>query len=126
MRRIVSTVLVCVALLFTCTVSAQQKEDIPPPPGMPTDAERAKAASEAKGTTEKEELPPPEEVTERSKGDEIITEYSRKGQVYMIKIKPKNGPSQYLLDRDGDGQFETKTEDLQQDFNLPKWKIGTW
>jgi len=126
MRRIISAILVCAALLFTGTASAQQKEDIPPPPGMPTDAERAKAAAGAKGTTEKEELPPPEEVTERSKGDEIITEYSRKGQVYMIKIKPKNGPSQYLLDRDGDGQFETKTEDLQQDFNLPKWKIGSW
>jgi len=105
-------------------VLAQQKDLEPlPPPELPTDEQRAKAEAAAK---EKAELPPPDEITQREEGDKFITEYRRFGKVYMIKIKPKVGASQYMVDRDGDGRFETKTQDINEEFNLPKWRLGTW
>jgi len=102
-----------------------QRKDLEPlePPALPTDEQRAKAEAAAKN---KAELPPPDEITERREGDEVITEYRRFGKVYMIKIKPKVGASQYIVDRDGDGRFETKTQDINEEFNLPKWRLGTW
>lgn len=112
------------AMLFGAMALAQ-KQALEPlePPALPTEEERAKAEAAAK---ERAELPPPEEITERREGNQVITEYRRFGQVYMIKIKPKVGASQYMVDRDGDGRFETKTENLSEEFDLPKWRIGTW
>ena len=111
------------AALLGPSVMAQQNLEPLEPPTLPSDEERAKAEAAAK---EKEELPPPDEIIERQEGKQLITEYRRFGQVYMIKIRPKNGPSQYLVDRDGDGRFETKTENISEEFTLPKWRIGTW
>ena len=107
------------------TAALAQKQALEPlePPDLPTEEERAKAEAAAK---ERAELPPPEEVTERVVGDQVITEYRRFGQVYLIRIKPKVGATQYMVDRDGDGRFEIKTENLSEEFDLPKWRIGTW
>lgn len=117
---------ISVAFALLCGATAlAQKQALEPlePPQLPSEAERAKAEAAAK---ERAELPPPEEITERKEGDQVVTEYRRFGQVYLIKIKPKVGASQYMVDRDGDGRFETKTENLSEEFDLPKWRIGTW
>lgn len=111
------------AALLGSSVMAQQKLEPLEPPELPTDEDRAQADAAAK---EKVDLPPPDEIIEHREGKQLITEYRRFGQVYMIKIRPKNGPSQYVVDRDGDGRFETKTENLSEEFNLPKWRIGSW
>ncbi len=107
------------------TAALAQKQALEPlePPELPSEEERAKAEAAAK---EKAELPPPDEITERREGDQVITEYRRFGQVYMIRIKPQVGATQYMVDRDGDGRFETRTENISEEFILPKWRIGTW
>lgn len=124
-KRVPVYVSLFLAALLNSTAMAQQKQDLEPlePPPLPTDQQREESAAAAK---QKEDLPPPDEIIERKEGKELITEYRRFGQVYMIKIRPKNGPSQYMVDRDGDGRFETKTQDINEEFNLPKWRIGTW
>lgn len=109
-------------------------EAVPGPPPMPSAEERARAQAEAEAggseatenETSDEERPPPDEVTERVEGGQTITEYRRRGQLYMIKVKPKRGPAQYWMDRDGDGQFQREDSDINEEYNLPKWRIGNW
>lgn len=66
-----------------------------------------------------------EEIRERVEGGQIITEYRRFGQLYMLKVKPKGGAPLYFVDQYGDGQLNTRPADsIENDVNLPKWRIG--
>ena len=45
----------------------------------------------------------------------------------MITVKPRMGPTQYWNDPDGDGQFQLRTSSgINEDINLPKWRLGGW
>ncbi len=134
MRTILAVVL---SLLIPWGWSAAQTVDpeaVPKPPPLPSPEERARAqkdaeareATAAEPAPEIKEQPPADEVIERVEGDQTITEYRRRGQLYMVKMKPKRGPAQYWMDRDGDGQFEREGGDIDEDVNLPKWRIGNW
>lgn len=57
---------------------------------------------------------------------EIITEYRVGGNLYMVKITPAFGPSYYLIDRDGDGQLETRTNNIYEDIVVPQWVLFSW
>lgn len=66
-------------------------------------------------------------VRERVEYGQTITEYERRGGVYLMTVKPRVGPTQYWSDRDGDGQFQRSTNDgIDEDLNLPKWRLGSW
>ena len=76
------------------------------------------------------ELIPPEaqsapSVTIRRDGENRIEEYRFHGQVYMVKITPSHGVPYYLIDSDGDGELETRRNDLA---NPPvvQWKLFSW
>jgi hypothetical protein len=58
--------------------------------------------------------------------DRTVEEYSINGQVYMIKVKPDVGPPYYLIDRDGDGDWENRRNNLGGDFTPPQWIIFEW
>lgn len=45
-------------------------------------------------------------VTIRQDDNVTIEEYRREGQVYMVRVTPKNGPAYEYLDTDGDGRLE--------------------
>lgn len=45
-------------------------------------------------------------VTIRQDENVTIEEYRREGQVYMVRVTPKNGPAYEYLDTDGDGRLE--------------------
>lgn len=73
------------------------------------------------------EAPPPPTVRERREHGQIITEYERRGGVYLMTVKPRVGPTQYWNDPDGDGQFQNSTsDDIDESLNLPKWRLGGW
>jgi len=55
-----------------------------------------------------------------------IEEFRSNGKVYMIKVKPKKGPAYYLVDADGDGDFDTRRNDLQPKLLIPSWVLFTW
>ena len=55
-----------------------------------------------------------------------IEEFRSNGKVYMIKVKPKKGPAYYLVDADGDGDFDTRRNDLQPNLLIPSWVLFTW
>ena len=55
-----------------------------------------------------------------------IEEFRTNGKVYMIKVKPKKGPAYYLVDADGDGDFDTRRNDLQPNLLIPSWVLFSW
>lgn len=77
--------------------------------------------------TESRPVPEAPTVRERMEHGQIITEYERRGGVYLMTVKPRVGPTQYWNDPDGDGQFQRSTsDDIDENVNLPKWRLGGW
>lgn len=63
------------------------------------------------------------DVTIRQEEDRTIREYRVNGQLYAIEIQPKAGPSYYLVDHDGDGNFERQEGDR---IAVPEWVLISW
>lgn len=68
-----------------------------------------------------EELP---QVTIVKRGEDTITEFRLRGNLYMVKVTQANGVSYYLVDRDGRGQWirHNGTHGL----TVPTWVLTTW
>lgn len=79
------------------------------------------------------ELPDPLETGENiepvvtiiHKEDATIEEYSVNGVVYMTKVTPAIGPSYYLIDNNGDGEFNVRRHELDQ-VTVPQWILFRW
>ncbi|RMG31284.1 MAG: DUF2782 domain-containing protein [Gammaproteobacteria bacterium] len=74
---------------------------------------------------EHEPVPEPK-VTIIHREGETISQYSINGQVYLIKVKPAKGPAYYLIDTDGDGNLETRRDELDPVQLVPAWVILRW
>lgn len=83
-------------------------EPPPPPPGFELDP-----AAEP-------------QVTIRKRGDDTVEEYRIAGKLYMMKVTPAGGgPSYYLIDERGDGQFARK-DGPGTGVRPPMWTIHSW
>lgn len=89
-------------------------EDVPEPPRLPEQVESGEAM----------ELEP--QVTIIHRKDATIEEYRINGRLYKAKVTPVVGPSYFLVDRDGDGQFESRVNNLYDDIPVPQWVLLTW
>jgi len=96
------------------TALAEKPADIPPPPSAPSDQRG------------QEEIEPEVVIIQRE--DKTIEEYRVNGQLYMIKVTPKNAPPYFLLDNDGDGTMESRlgASDLEPDIMIPRWVLFRW
>lgn len=65
------------------------------------------------------------EVTISEADDRTTYEYSINGRRYMIKIVPAKGPAYYLLDLDGDGEFDAQEDDPAR-VVVPHWVLFRW
>lgn len=65
------------------------------------------------------------EVTIIQRGADTVQEYRLNGRLYMVKITPSVGAPYYLIDTDGDGQMETRQNDLRSS-KVPQWVIFSW
>lgn len=63
------------------------------------------------------------DITIRQEEERIIREYRVNGELYAIEIRPAAGPSYYLVDRDGDGNFERQEGDR---IAAPEWVLKTF
>ncbi|WP_280553397.1 DUF2782 domain-containing protein [Halomonas sp. 25-S5] len=68
-----------------------------------------------------DELQP--DITVRQEDERIIREYRVNGELYAIEIRPSSGPSYYLVDHDGDGDFERQEGDR---IAVPQWVLKTF
>lgn len=70
---------------------------------------------------------PAPEVTIRQMGDRgTVEEFRAGGVLYMIKVNPTKGVPYYLVDTDGDGNLETRLNDLQPNMAIPAWVLLRW
>ena len=98
--------------LLACQAVAQDKDEaVPEPPQIPAPL------------VDGEVLEP--EITIIEKEDSTIYEYRINGQLYMAKVQPIVGPAYYLLDRDGDGEFDVKSTDPTK-ISVPQWILLRW
>jgi hypothetical protein len=116
-----------VAATLTAPLAAQEElEDLEKPPPLPP----PKAAGQEGDVPippkiQDEQVEPT--VTIREEDDRRIEEYRMNGQVYMVKVTPKNGVPYYYIDRDGDGQLELDPKQAALDPVQPVyWKIKEW
>lgn len=63
------------------------------------------------------------DITIRQEEDRLIREYRINGQLYAIEIRPSRGPAYYLVDHDGDGNFERQDGDR---IAVPHWVLRTF
>ena len=87
-----------------------QKGDLQPLPAVPPPPPGMEAFDDA--------LEP--QVTIVKRETETREEFRVKGKLYMIKVTPAVGPSYYLVDRQGDGNF------IEADINHPAVKPPRW
>jgi len=60
------------------------------------------------------------DITIRQEAERTIREYRVNGQLYAIEIRPSRGPHYYLVDHDGDGNFERQEGDR---IAVPEWVL---
>lgn len=112
--------LIIAALLAAAPASAQVEE---PPPGDATMTDEA-LPPPALPRDDQEGIEP--EVTIIRQQDRTIEEYRVNGQLYMIKVTPSKGYPYYLVDADGDGNLETRRNELDPRILVPSWVIFRW
>ncbi len=134
---IAAKALLGLALLLPGLALAQQQPGNPleRPPDIPPEgaAEQPQPPAVPPEGTAEQPLPPKVQeeqveptVTIRDEEDKRIEEYSRNGQVYMVKVIPDKGLPYYYIDTDGDGRLETApTKDLEQ-VRPVYWKVKEW
>ena len=78
-------------------------------------------------------MPPPlsdetlePEVTIIQRQEQTVEEYRINGQLYMVKVTPRKGFAYYLLDTDGDGDLDSRQDELSPRLMVPHWVIMRW
>ncbi|CAK0765288.1 conserved hypothetical protein [Gammaproteobacteria bacterium] len=107
-------------ILIILPLTSYSTESAPPAPVLTESGENIETTIPSP-----EKLPEPE-VTIVGHGEERIEEYRMGGHLYMIKVTPRIGPSYYLVDTDGDGNFETRQASLEPNFFVPMWILFSW
>ncbi|MDO9372406.1 MAG: DUF2782 domain-containing protein, partial [Gammaproteobacteria bacterium] len=59
------------------------------------------------------------------RGADTVQEYRISGRLYMVTITPSAGLPYYLIDTDGDGQMETRQNDVRSS-KVPQWVLFSW
>ncbi|OOZ37318.1 DUF2782 domain-containing protein [Solemya velesiana gill symbiont] len=98
-------------LLAASSALADEADPVPEPPEIPPQVESG------------EVLEPEVTIIESDKGK--IHQYSVNGRVYMVKIVPVSGAPYYLLDSDGDGELDVRS-DHPTDIAIPQWVLFSW
>lgn len=63
------------------------------------------------------------DITVRQEQDRTVREYRVNGHLYAIEIRPKKGPSYFLVDDDGDGDFRRSDSER---IAVPRWVLVAW
>ncbi|MEZ5581416.1 MAG: DUF2782 domain-containing protein [Candidatus Competibacteraceae bacterium] len=77
------------------------------------------------GTDQDENLQVPQVTIRRIEGG-LIQEYRINNKLYMVKVVPRKGFPYFLVDTDGDGDLETRYNDLDDGLAVPAWVILSW
>lgn len=119
-----------VLLMLWFPASAVAQDALEKPPEIPPVDAPQQAPETPPAENQEETLPPKVQdeeiepsVTIREEEGRLIEEYSRNGQVYMVRIVPKVGLPYYYIDTDGDGRLETTPNKGLDPVQPVHWKI---
>ena len=116
-------------LLITPAAHAQEEDDFPlaKPPPVVREAPLPSAERTAPRTSgyvpEGEDIEPKVRIVHRANA--VIEEYRINGRLYMVRIIPRIGLPYFLVDTNGDGNYDTRTNDLDS-MAVPMWVIYSW
>lgn len=65
------------------------------------------------------------DVTIIERGRDVIYEYRIRGQLYMVRVAPGIGPPYYLLDTNGDGILDIRS-DRPWGMAVQQWRLLEW
>jgi hypothetical protein len=106
-------------LLILCFIAgAAFAQQAPPPPGL-------EPVPDGPPEVQEGGMPEPE-VTIRRRAEGIIREYRVNGRLYMVQVIPKKGIPYFLVDTNGDGNLESRFNDLDSRIMIPAWVILSW
>ena len=111
---------------------AQDSVEVPNPPAIPTEEERVRAEQAAKQYATEQEQEQEDlggvQTRELTVGNNTITEFSRGGHVFMLKVKPKHAPAQYIDESMPGGNLTPSDPGISENTqtNLPKWRLGSF
>ncbi len=105
-----------VLLAFLCGTALAVE---PPPPAVAPVPDAAPDAAPADESVEPQ-------VTIIQREEATVEEYRIHNQLYMIKVTPKKGKTYYLIDADGDGNLESRRNELDPKILIPSWVILKW
>lgn len=87
----------------------------------------ALAAGCATGPQDPTQPPIPEgseQATRTESNGDVVTEYRVSGALAMVRVVPKNGPTYYVTDSDGDGRLDRNSDGTR---NVPVYfKLYGW
>lgn len=106
MKRILA-----ISIVGLFVAAAMADDGVPAPPTLPEPVQSGQA------------LEP--QVTIVETGQATIYEYRIKGNLYMVKVQPMVGPPYYLLDQDGDGEMDVRS-DRPWNNDIPQWVLFSW
>jgi len=68
------------------------------------------------------------EVSIREESHEIVYEYRRNGQLFLVKVQPKGRgvPPYYFYDQNGDGNLQYSPNDPTSAMNVNMWRLFSW
>ena len=117
--RLLLPVVFLAVIALAAQAADKEKPGVLPEPPPPVKNYKPKPPT-AKNQTGADALPEPE-VTVTSASEEQREEFRMGGNLYMIKVVPKNGKPYYLVDNEGKGKFEKA--DPQHNISPPMWVI---
>jgi len=95
-------------------VLAEEPEDLIPVPDSPPPLPKLSETIEP-------------EIRIVPRGEELVEEYRINGKLYQLKVIPSVGPPYYLVDIDGDGEFEKRFEGpVNSSMLIPSWVLLRW
>lgn len=100
-------------------------QEVPAPPSL---GENTRGEpTEIIDTVEVPEKSTTNETVVTEEVDPIETSYRREGHRYEVKVSPRVGADQYIVDENKDGKIQRVEEGLDtSNANIPKWKIGSF
>ena len=100
-------------LVLSLSLPAAGQEAVPEPPELPL----------PDVIVDGEVIEPEVKIIKSEEG--TIYEYRVNGQLYMVKVQPVKGPAYYMVDRDGDGEFDSRSTDPTS-ISVPQWILMRW
>ncbi len=103
------------ALLLTASVALAEESTPSNLQPVPDGAPQAKEAPSAQP-----------EVTIQRRNNGVVEEYRMNGKLYMVRVVPTKGLPYFLIDTDGDGDLETRRNNMDSGIMVPGWVLLRW